>query len=101
MVFKDSTLWKVIKNKYFIATVIFCLLFFFFDENNFFVSRSLRKDVGELNKTIDTLLVGIEQDSLQAGRLKDNMDSIERSGRERYFMKAKDEDVFIVSRPDN
>jgi hypothetical protein len=39
---------------------------------------------------------GIHQDSLQAVRLMYNLDTIERYGRENYFMKRKNEDVFVV-----
>ena len=41
---------------------------------------------------------GIYRDSLQAERLKYDLDSIERFGRENYFMKAENEDVFVVTR---
>jgi len=96
MKFTDTKIWKIIKNKYVIAILIFLVLILFIDENNLFVTRSLKKDVSELNQTVDTLLRGIEQDSIQAQRLKDNMDSIERYGREQYYMKRADEDVFII-----
>ncbi len=96
--FKDSIAWKILRNKYFIATLIFVALICFFDENNLFVTRSLRHDVNELKATIDTLNQGIIEDSVQAERLKDNLDSIERYGREKYYMKRKNEDVFVVVR---
>lgn len=100
MKFTDTTAWKIIKNKYVIAILVFLVLILFIDENNLFVTRSLKKEVSELNHTVDTLLRGIEQDSIQAHRLKDNMDSIERYGREQYYMKRSDEDVFIIVHDD-
>ena len=66
------------------------------DENNLLVIRSLKHDVAELDYTIDTLKQGIYQDSLQAERLMYNLDTIERYGRENYYMKKKNEDVFVV-----
>lgn len=94
--FKDSVFWKIIKNKYIIVCFVFFLIILFLDENNLFVIRSLKKDVAQLEYTIDTMQQGIYQDSLQAERLKYNLDTIERYGRENYYMKRKNEDVFIV-----
>ena len=101
MKFTESRLWKIVKNKYFIATLIFVIVILFLDENNLFVTRSLRRDVSQLNETIDTLKQGIIKDSIQAEQLINNMDSIERYGREKYFMKRKNEDVFVVSRQED
>lgn len=97
MNFKDSTAWKIIKNKYVITSLIFLAIILFLDENNLLVTRSLRRDVSALNRTIDTMQIGIYQDSIQAERLKSDLDSIERYGRETYYMKRKNEDVFIVT----
>ena len=96
--FKDTLFWKIIKNKYFITCFIFFLIILFLDENNLLVIRSLKKDVAELNYTIDTMKQGIYKDSLQAERLKYDLDSIERYGREVYYMKRDNEDVFVVNR---
>ncbi len=96
--FKETLFWKVIKNKYFITFFIFALIYFFLDENNFFVRRSLRKEVKELTYAMDTMREGAVKDSLKSVRLKYDLDSIERYGREQYFMKRKNEDVFVVSR---
>ncbi|MBQ6956198.1 MAG: septum formation initiator family protein [Bacteroidales bacterium] len=86
------------KNKYFVAFFVFLLVIFFLDENNLFVVRSLHHEVAELKYTVDTMQEGIYRDSLQAERLKYDLDSIERFGRENYFMKAENEDVFVVTR---
>lgn len=94
--FKDTVFWKIIKNKYFIVCFLFLMIILILDENNVFVIRSLRKDVAELEHTIDTMNQGIHRDSLQAERLMYNLDTIERYGRENYYMKRKNEDVFIV-----
>ena len=96
--FKDTVFWKVLKNKYFIVIFAFFLIILFLDENNLLVIHSLRKDVAELNNTIDTMRSGIYMDSLQAERLMYNLDSIERYGRETYYMKRPNEDIFIVTR---
>ena len=93
-----AKIWKVVKNKYFITIVFFLFIIVFLDENNLFVVSSLRHDVAELKYTADTMQQGIYRDSIQAERLKVDLDSIERFGRENYFMKADNEDVFVVTR---
>lgn len=93
---KDTLFWKVVTNKYFIVCFVFFLIILVLDENNLLVIRSLKHDVAELDYTIDTLKQGIYQDSLQAERLMYNLDTIERYGRENYYMKKKNEDVFVV-----
>lgn len=96
--FKETIAWKIIKNKYFIVFFVFFLIIMFLDENNVMVIRSLKHDVAELEYSIDTMRQGIYRDSLQAERLKYDIDSIERYGREVYYMKKADEDVFVVNR---
>ena len=93
-----TKIWKIVKNKYFITFFIFLLIIVFLDENNLFVVHSLRRDVAELKYTVDTMQQGIYRDSIQAEQLKYDLDSIERFGRENYFMKAANEDVFVVTR---
>lgn len=70
----------------------------FLDENNFFVVHSLQREVDELELTVDTMRQGVYRDSIQSERLKNDLDSIERFGRENYYMKAENEDVFVVTR---
>lgn len=94
--FTETLFWKIIKNKYFIVVFVFLLIIDALDENNLLVIRSLHKDVEQLEYAIDTMHQGIRQDSLQAERLMYNLDTIERYGRENYYMKRKNEDVFVV-----
>jgi len=94
--FTETLFWRIIKNKYFIVVFVFLLIIVALDENNLLVIRSLHKDVEQLEYAIDTMHQGIRQDSLQAERLMYNLDTIERYGRENYYMKRKNEDVFVV-----
>lgn len=98
MKLKETIFWKIIKNKFFIAFFVFLLIILFLDENNIFVIRSLRHDVNELKYVIDTMQQGISKDSTNAESLMYDLDSIERFGRENYYMKGKNEDVFVVTR---
>lgn len=88
--------WRVFKNPYVAATIIFLLFYFFLGENNLRVRFGLQKEVSALQKETVLLEEGIRQDSIEAGSLRDNPDALEAYGREHYYMKRADEDIFIV-----
>ena len=90
------SIWKVIRNKYVAATLIFLLFFFFLGENNVLVTHQLKRDVASLNKEIDMLEHDIKQDSAEAESLFGNMDALETYGREHYYMKRDNEDIYII-----
>ena len=90
------TIWRIVKNKYVAATLIFLLFFLFLGENNVMVTHKLNREVSELNKEADLIRQGIEQDSIAAVSLIDNPEAIETYGREYYYMKRQNEDIFLV-----
>ena len=87
------SIWKVIRNKYVAATLVFLLFFFFLGENNVLVTHHLKRDVASLNREIDLLEHDIKQDSAEAESLFGNMDALETYGREHYYMKRDNEDI--------
>lgn len=97
MKFKDTAVWKIIKNKYVITCVVFALIILFLDENNLFVVRSLRKDVTKLQMAKDTMREGIRRDSIRVVNMN-NIDTMVTIAREEYYMKRADEDVFLINR---
>ena len=90
------TIWRIVKNKYVAATLIFLLFFLFLGENNVMVTHKLNREVSELNKEADLIRQGIEQDSIAAVSLIDNPEALETYGREHYYMKRQNEDIFLV-----
>jgi cell division protein FtsB len=90
------TIWKIVKNKYVAVTLVFLLFFFFLGENNFLVTHRLSRDVAELNKEINLLENAIKQDSAEAVSLIGNIEALETYGREHYYMKRDNEDIYII-----
>lgn len=89
-------LWSAIKNKYVLTTIIFILIFVIFDTNNVRVTMGLSREVSRLEHQKVELEAGISADSVEIYSLKDNLDAIERYGREHYYMKRENEDLFII-----
>ena len=90
------SIWRVIRNKYVAVTLVFLLFFFFLGENNVLVTHQLKREVAELNKEIDLLEHDIKQDSAEAVSLIGNMEALETYGREHYYMKRDNEDIYII-----
>jgi len=92
--------WKKILsrlgNKYVIATLVFLVVFLFLDEFNISVTSRLHRQVNRLHAEERELKKAIEADSINAAVLKDNPDAIEHYGREQYYMKQPNEDIFVI-----
>ena len=90
------TIWRIVRNKYVFATLIFLLFYVFLGENNVMVTHRLQREVTELKKEARLIETAIEQDSIAAVSLIGNPQAIETYGREHYYMKRQNEDIFIV-----
>lgn len=93
---KWKKVWNIVKNKYVAATLIFVVLIVFLDENNLFVTSRLRREVRELGQEEVALRDGIVQDSLRVNSLVGDVEALERYGREEYYMKRANEDVYVI-----
>lgn len=92
-----NKIWKIVKNKYVAATLIFVVVFVFLDQNNLFVINRLHHQVHRLRVERDAEQRAIAADSIHALNLVTNLDTIEAVGREDYLMKRDNEDVYIFS----
>ena len=87
---------KIIGNKYVIATLVFVVLILFLDEYNLMVTRRVRRQVEELHVEEKALREAIVQDSINNATLRNSLDAKEHYGRENYYMKRPDEDIFVI-----
>ncbi|MBP5341971.1 MAG: hypothetical protein J6Y52_06405 [Bacteroidales bacterium] len=87
---------KIISNKYVIATLVFVVLIVFLDEYNLMVTGRVKREVKELHDEEAALREAIVTDSLNAAALRDNLDAKEHFGRENYYMKRANEDIFVI-----
>ena len=88
-------IWDKIRNKYVIATLAFLVWIVFIDENNvidrFFAWRKMK----DLEKTKEYFQEKIKKDQYEMKEMDKNK-NLERLAREKYLMKKKNEDIYII-----
>ncbi len=87
---------KIFSSKYLIALCIGGLWLTFLDENS--ISNYLQYDVKvrELTGEINTYKKGIAECERKMKEMKTDKASLEKFAREQYYMKRKNEDIFII-----
>ena len=87
---------KISTNKYVIATLVFVVLIFFLDEYNLMVTNRVKNEVRDFHAEERALKEAIAADSVHNASLRNNLDAIEHYGRENYYMKRPNEDIYVV-----
>lgn len=86
------------KHKYLLTILLFaCLLFF--GNNRISINRELKKQIREKEKVIEEERLKIDSVEMYMEQLRRDPDMQEGYVRNRYHMKKPDEDIFLVSRP--
>jgi cell division protein FtsB len=83
--------------KYVVVALIAVILIGFVDENSVWSHMRNQQRISELEEEIDQYTERYHQDQEKIHTLDANPKAIEKIARERYFMKADDEDVFVLS----
>lgn len=83
--------------KYVITIVVGTLVVGFIDENSFMKRVQLELQISDMKSEIERYRALHEADAKQLKELRHNPDAFARIARERYFMKADDEDVYVLS----
>ena len=83
--------------KYLIVLVVGVAVVGFFDENSFMRRMKLDMQISDLEDEISRYKAENEKDTRQLRDLRRNPKAIEKIARERYFMKADDEDIFVLN----
>ena len=83
--------------KYLITIVVGFLIVGVFDENSFRMRIKYELQIGELKDQIRRYETQNRTDTRKLQELRRDPKSIEKIAREDYFMKANDEDIFVLS----
>lgn len=93
-----NPLWNFIgHNKYWIVIISGVLIVGFLDENSLLKHVRNRLLVRDLKEQIDTYNAQYERDEKKLKEIRRNPKAITKIARENYFMKADDEDIFVLS----
>ncbi|MCT4614285.1 MAG: septum formation initiator family protein [Marinifilaceae bacterium] len=85
-----------LRNKYFIAFVVFVVWLSFFDRHSV-LDRSIHMaKINKLKQEKDYYLKKIKSDREKIHQLETNTITLEKFAREQYLMKRENEDIFLV-----
>ena len=105
MASRINAIWNFISHyKYLIVIVIGIAIVGFLDDNSFLKHMQYDMQISDLKSEIAKYEARHEEDSCRLHELKQDPKAIEKIARERYFMKADDEDIFVfdnMGKPEN
>ena len=94
-IIKNSKFFKLFSNIYILISTVFLIWILFLDSNSVVVNIKLKSQINDLENKINQLQKEIEIDKKLIATLK-NLDSLEKYGREKHFMKKQNEEIFII-----
>ena len=83
--------------KYILVCLLGVLIIGFLDENSVWSHMKNQRRIGELQEEIDNYNAQHNKNQAQIRKLNKDPKAMEKIARERYFMKADDEDIFVLS----
>jgi hypothetical protein len=99
--FKENKVVKILLNKFVLTGIIFVILFLVSPNNNITYRYKVKKQYEEVAKKKNFILEEIQQDSIRIADLEKNIKAKERYGREKYLMKAANEDIYVIKQQEN
>ncbi|MCQ2294217.1 MAG: septum formation initiator family protein [Bacteroidales bacterium] len=87
-------LWK--KKIYVIVFIIFAFAILYGSDTNIFVIHHLQREVADINRESDMLEKQIIEEQSENEKLRVHPEALEAYGRETYYMKRANEDIFII-----
>lgn len=91
-----NKIWLFLRNKFFLSLAIFIVWLIVFDQHNLIDRYKSIRHLNQLKKDTSYYQQKIKQDRLSIDMLETDDKNLERFARERYLMKAPDEDVYII-----
>ena len=89
--------WHSLFFKYAVVAIIGGVIVGFLDENNFYSHFKNMQRISELQEETEKYNADYRRDQARIRELDRNPKAMEKIARERYFMKADDEDIFVLS----
>ena len=83
--------------KYILVTLVGIIVVGFVDENSIWHHYANKQRINDLQDEIDMYMERYKSDQAQIRKLDTDHKAIKKIARERYFMKADNEDIFVLS----
>ncbi len=87
---------KPLKNKHIITLVLFFIWIIFIDDYNLIKQYQLKQDINKLERKKEYYISEIKKDSIKLYHLRNTKEEQEKFAREKFLMKKKNEDIFII-----
>ena len=95
---KIGVIWGLISHyKYLIVSMMGVLLVVFLDENSILKNVQLSMQIDDLREEITRYTEQNKDNTRRLRELERTPGAIEKVAREQYFMKADDEDIYVLS----
>jgi len=91
-----SRIPPILKNRYFLALLVFFTWILLFDNNNLIDRYHYMKNLRQLERDKEYYQERIEEDSRKLNELRTSDENLEKFAREQYFMKKDNEDIYII-----
>lgn len=98
---KENKFLKWIVNKYVITILVFAILLLFSPNNNIIYYFKIKEQCKEVEQQKNFILEEIKEDSIRNADLEKNIKAKEKYGREKYLMKAANEDIYVIKQQEN
>lgn len=92
-----ARIWHLWYMKYVLVCVVGILIVGFLDDNSVLSHFNMMQRKSELREEIEYYESLNQKNKERIRQLEDNPKEIEKIAREQYFMKADDEDIFVLS----
>ena len=92
-----ARIWHLWYMKYVLVCVVGILIVGFLDDNSVLSHFNMMQRKSELREEIEYYETVNQKNKERIRQLEDNPKEIEKIAREQYFMKANDEDIFVLS----
>ncbi len=88
------------KNIFIIILIIFTIWMIFFDKNSLLIHRELNNEMNKLEAEKEYYRKEMKKDNTVLKELR-NDEGLEKFARETYYMKQKNEEIFIIEYQDS
>jgi len=91
-----KVIWPYLKNKYIIAITVFAVWIMFFSQYSLTDRFRLAAEINEMEQDKEYYREQIVRDSIRLQELTTDRENLEKFAREQYYMKKKNEEIFVV-----